>query len=775
MLMRLREMVLRVGVLVCVGLGALWLAGASAFAAGGFALPDGRMWEMVSPVEKDGSAIHTMPRAFGGLIQAAEDGNGIAYLSQGPVGPSPAGNPAFNFSQVLSRRGPGGWSSQDIATPNESLVNITLNTYGETEYKMFSPDLSVGLVEPSSETPLPPLPANAERTIYLRDDATGSYLPLVSAANVQASAKLGAAFPNPNHIVFEGGSPDLSHVAFSSEEALTANADAARGSQSLYEWAGGQLQLVSLLPRNAEGKEVPGANAWLGSSVYSGSVIHAVSTDGSRVIWEAEGVKGHHLYMRDTVRGETVQLDAVQPGAAGSGVEGATFLAASADGSRVFFIDEESLTENSQGANDLYVFEVSGGSGPLSGTLRDLTPESIGGAQLPNQFGLPGVSEDGSYVYFMAYGALSAGAVSGEPNLYMDHYGATGWGGPKLVAVLSPADRPDWAPLKGLTSRTSPNGRYLTFMSQASLTGYDNHDVVSGAEDEEVYLYDADTGRLVCVSCEPSGTRPEGIYDPKPNKTLEGRLLIDYPANWEERWLGGNIPGWTQVGGSSLRYQSHYLSDNGRLFFDSPGALVPGDVNGKEDVYEYEPVGVGGCEESTQGMAVVFSASAGGCVGLISSGTSSEESAFLDASAKGGANAAGGEGGGDVFFLTSAQLSPQDTDGAFDMYDAHECTSQSPCIAPAVVGGASCVAAEACRGVGSAPAAVGAPVTTGITGAGNLAPPPSTAPVVGRSLSRAQKLARALRVCRKEPRHRRPVCEARAHRAYRASSAGVGR
>ena len=57
---------------------------------------------------------------------------------------------------------------------------------------------------------------------------------------------------------------------------------------------------------------------------------------------------------------------------------------------------------------------------------------------------------------------------------------------------------------------------------------------------------------------------------------------------------------------------------------------------------------------------------------LVSSGTSSEESAFLDAS----------EDGSDVFFLTAAQRSSQDVDTALDVYDAHECSASSPCVPP---------------------------------------------------------------------------------------------
>ena len=86
---------------------------------------------------------------------------------------------------------------------------------------------------------------------------------------------------------------------------------------------------------------------------------------------------------------------------------------------------------------------------------------------------------------------------------------------------------------------------------------------------------------------------------------------------------------------------------------------MPQDVNGEEDVYEYEAEGEGNCRNST----ATFNERVGGCVGLISSGTSSEESAFLDASVS----------GNDVFFLTASQLVQSDLDTALDVYDAHVC------------------------------------------------------------------------------------------------------
>ena len=73
--------------------------------------------------------------------------------------------------------------------------------------------------------------------------------------------------------------------------------------------------------------------------------------------------------------------------------------------------------------------------------------------------------------------------------------------------------------------------------------------------------------------------------------------LIDEQSIWEGgRWLAADVPGGRRSEQSDARYQSRYLSDGGRLFFNSPDALVPQATNGLADVYEYEPVGVGGCE-----------------------------------------------------------------------------------------------------------------------------------------------------------------------------------
>ena len=56
-------------------------------------------------------------------------------------------------------------------------------------------------------------------------------------------------------------------------------------------------------------------------------------------------------------------------------------------------------------------------------------------------------------------------------------------------------------------------------MSQRELTGYDNHDALSGQPDEEAYLYNGENEHLVCVSCQPTGARPPAKNTVPPAKT----------------------------------------------------------------------------------------------------------------------------------------------------------------------------------------------------------------------------------------------------------------
>jgi DNA-binding beta-propeller fold protein YncE len=805
------------------------------------ALPDGRQWELVSPPEKSGNEPEPM-QDVGSTLRAAEAGGAITYAADGPMGTGIEGSRNPEYGQILSIRGQHGWSSRDLTTPHDNGLGVK-SLEKPSEYADFSPDLALGLLEPyvgyvhqgqwAEPALAPPVSAHekelhaegkeyAEKSIYLRanpplepepgeaadyeqalanGEAMGNpgYLPLVTEES-GLGHPFGGGFKVPHNLGVEFAllaTPDLSHVVFKSWKA----------SPGMYEWGpGGHIQLIGLLPkagavscageaceaRPPEGVE-PGS--WEGRPQRN-----AISNDGSRIFFTQEGVGTNgHLYVRDTATQETVQLD-VPNGVTEPGKPKPRFETASTDGTKVFFTDSQKLTTGSRAngsAPDLYVAELSGGQEtPLSVKIVDLTPEGNAGesADVPEASssggGVIGASEHGSYVYFVASGALAPGserascyAISegeGTCNLYVRHYNGSEWEPTRLIAVLSGADAATWgepfnrlgSELPLMSSRVSPNGEWLAFMSERPLTGYDNEDRGSEAPgerlDQEVFIFNAQSGNLVCASCNPTGKRPAGVFDHgqklPPNagagEESEGvGLVADRDEIWNEHWLAGSLPGWTATTTLTSIYQSRYLSNSGRLFFNSPDALVPAveeEINAgktsKEKVYEYEPQGLGSCT------------SASGCIGLISSAGAEHETAFLDASAN----------GNDVFFLSASPLVQADKDQSFDVYDAHVCEAAAPCLPPPAAAEVPCAETRTCRPGTFTGSGYQAPASTG-TGSGNGTPttqvlhektgqPPTQKP----KPTVAQQLANALKGCKaQKSKGKRTACEKRARAKYR--------
>jgi hypothetical protein len=317
-----------------------------------------------------------------------------------------------------------------------------------------------------------------------------------------------------------------------------------------------------------------------------------------------------------------------------------------------------------------------------------------------------GSGEDGCIVYFVS------GLKSQTPTLYVAAGDSAGAWTVSFIATLSAGDWPDWEPETPAypgtqTAEASPDGRYLAFMSERSLTGYDNRDASSGEPDEEVYRFHYEPGApadgsLVCASCDPTGARPAGW--------LLQRGLSDVAEGggpWRGRWVAATILGRTESAIGEGLYEPRYMLDNGRLFFDSHDALVPQDINGVNDVYEYESGGTGSCP-----------AASSGCVALLSGGTGPDESAFADASVS----------GNDVFIITADKLASQDVGNEYDMYDAHVCSAEAPCPASAVqsppcTNEASCKAPQALQ-----PGVFGPSGSATFSGAGNSPPPPPATP-----------------------------------------------
>ena len=767
-------------------------------------LLDHRSWELVSPPEKHGATVEPISRE-GAEIQASADGNAITWAASSPVTGETAGNRAPEPVQVLSSRNAGdGWSSTDITTSHNQGEGIEP---GEaTEYRFFSPDLSQALAQPQIlGNPLesPPLEAGVtEKTMYRRNDATDAFEALVTPANDTASTPFGGK------LEFAGATPDLAHVVFESQVPLIAGASG----EGLYEWeAGAPLKLLSLLPGS---QTTAASEPTLGD--LDRDTRNAISSDGTRVVW-TNGNKGEGpLYLRDTSTGQTTQLNAAQgvPEAGQEeieeGLDEVHFQDASSTGSKVFFTDtwpltaesslephaaEEVVAEPPDGNRnagrpaDLYEFDVE------TGKLTDLTPDERVGESAAVLGTIPGVSEDGSEVYFVANGVLAPGAEPGDCprtkpdfpqaaaacNLYLSEPDPelAGRRETRLIARVSAEDAADWdggdtpaGSLGGLTSQVSSNGRYLAFMSQRELTGYDNVDAnpeARGAHDEEVFVYDAGLGRLVCASCNPDGKPPHGVFDTQAAGEGLG-LVADRPQTWSGHWLAGSIPGWTlfELSNPMTDHQSRYLTDGGRLFFDSADALAPQvsapardeEVGGKtlsvgvENAYEYEPDAEGSCT------------SLPGCVALVSSGTSSHESAFLDAS----------EDGNDVFFLTAAQLVPQDADNSLDLYDARVCgTPETQACLPAFTPPPPPCAGEECRAPAESPSGLSTPATSTFSGPADGSPSQAITGVTKvtpkKVLTTAQKLAQALKACKKlKNRHKLAECDTSARKKYRAHS-----
>ena len=644
---------------------------------------DQRRWELVSPGLKNsaevaipgpsaGSAGLTESR-FVRIQASAGSGEAVTYTSFTSFG-DPKGAPGT--SQYLSKRGEGGWTTENI-TPRGFIWFPLL-----PPYTGFSADLRFSAFK-MTQPALTPNCRQGLESLYWRDNETGEL-------HCLTPDEPGA--PESPCLVYAGASGDGSRVFFAGRPE-----GGEEYTNSLYEWSEANgVKLVSVLPGGepAPGTEVTGFGAGASRGLGENCEVtrrvqrHAVSNDGSRVFWTYapdDESAPTQLYAR--IDGaETIQLDLKQPSgaAAGNGV----FRGASADGSVVYFTDVEKLISGAKAENgkpDLYRYQI--------GRKNPLTDLTIGAA--PGDVkGVVGISEEGSYVYFVAGAVLSeepnkAGqkAEAGKNNLYLYHEGATTF----IAGLAAPEDQGDWAASpRELSARVSPDGRHLAFLSieAENLVGYDNTIAVGEhcqpLLDERVtlrdnplcpqaFLYAADSGELSCASCNPSGARPLG-------PTL--------------------LPGWT-----NNTEGPRFLTDDGsRLFFQSFDKLAQADENDNSDVYEFERPGRGSCSEAVP----QFDPASGGCRFLLSSGKSGDETYLVDASSD----------GRDVFISTRAQLVGWDVNENFDVYDFRE-GGGFPEPSPPPPG---CISGESCKLPPVSPAQPTSPATQTFTSPGNPRP-----------------------------------------------------
>ena len=590
-------------------------------------LPDCRAYELVSPPGngKEGGDVFT----DNARTHAAVDGSAAAFAAYRSFGDSAGTGQTSEFlSERSTSPSPGnnGWSTHSIS-PHQRPSNLVSGGQGLEPLYVgeLSADLSKGVFSALSPLTEEPLVAEAQN-LYTRTDlktpGAGTYLldtacPLCAQSGPLPSRETdGSSKPQ-----FVGASADFSHVLFESSRQLTAEstADPNSDTRNVFQSINGEVSLVSLIPPpgqaecGASGPAcVPAANAVAGRG-RSFFPFHVISADGSRISFTVNsplnsgfGARGA-LYQRVDNQ-STVQINASEKtngsGPGGSdpaGPQPATYQEASVDGSRVFFYTTEQLVnEDEDSANDLYMWSATPDSEGHHLTRIHALGEGRSG-------GVMGVSADGHYVYFV-----------GQEKIYLWHDGD--------LSLIGPSSSVDASPNFGQEtfdheSRVSPDGQSLLFVSHSGsgLSGYDNSHVCTenggAAECQMLYLYTAGDDQLHCVSCYPDGS----------------------PAN-QNAFLRVRV----NEGPTSTSYHLPLaLSGNGRfVFFSTKAALVNDDTNGKSDAYEYDAT----TEE----------------LHLLSSGTSPDNSYFMDAS----------DDGHDAFIVTAQRLLGWDVDGNDDLYDA---------------------------------------------------------------------------------------------------------
>ena len=725
---------------------------------GGEPLPDNRAYEMVTPPHKNAALIGDV---FLGLEpQIADNGSRLimstvqcfGQAQSCPAVEAKVGTP-YEFTRTSS-----GWQNTPLAPPASQFANNSV----------WSVDAEAG----TSIFSMPP-PSSWEYRWYGRA-ANGTFAEIGPTA---PPGTLGQAIVGS---ITVHATADLSHLVYVDEPRWPFDGTKRFQENAAYEYVGGGNSaplLVGVTGGHGSTDLISECGTQLG---HEGADYNVMSADGSKVFFVAQRanqepcpsgtganagipVPADELFAR-IHESQTVPLSIRSPlecgaasGCLGSPPGDASYVGASSDGSKVVFQDTQQLTDNASEAPEgtaagtrcatvpgsgcnLYLYDFANPPG------RNLTAISAGdtSGEGPRLQGVISISPDGSHVYFIARGVLTAVPNSrgqtprnGGENMYVyERDAAYPAGRVAFIATVPEADNEidanaEWTS-RSFTDNVTQEGRFLVFRSRGNLTADDSSTTGSA----QVFRYDAQTAQLTRISVGENGFNDNGNANP-------GNAF--FPAPTAE---------------TPARTDPTMSADGSYVFFDSPTGLTPGASNNvrisgeensgdppyAENVYEWHE----------------------GQVHLISDGRDTAASTAKPCEERKSTVCLLGTDatGKDVFFSTADQLVPEDGDTAMDVYDARVCTASEPCIKPTATP-VPCEG-EACHGPGSETPPVSSAGSATFSGPGN--PPPATKapprPPTAAQI-RARKLQSALKACRRKPRGRkRRACESKAHRSY---------
>jgi hypothetical protein len=563
-------------------------------------LPDCRAYELITPADTGGLPLgapdpENPGKVFNGplvTMRGPGEGEGVSYFAVGTL-PGFEGNGRRDGYLAVRAQGDGehpqaGWINR-VSGPNYSQAGG-----GEPSSRGVASNQSYAIwaIHPKEV-----FAGTLAAGTYLNSQDTSGpggcgHTQPPSAFELLGCGTLGADPSAEGLFVSPGGM-----AIFTSKEQLEVAAPAS-GTTTIYERAAGATS-TSVVSKRPDGTPFGDGE----DAVYLGS-----SESGTSIAFRVDG--NLYLYRDD----KTVEVATASN----------AFAGITDNGKQLFYTD----AANGSAPGALYMFDAE------SETATQIEPTSI----------FVNVSPDGSHVFFISKEALTGleGNEGGEvaeatkPNLYawdsatestsfvarLDPQDLISFEGNlqmNLTAWTTAVSAGEHTGRANSPTRTTPDGKVLLFQSHAHLSAYENGGF------SEVYRYEpsAPEGtRLICISCNPSEIAASA------DSTLQS-VQFGSPVN-----AATVIPNVT--------------NDGREVFFQSGERLLPDDVNGVIDVYEWQAKGSSGCALDQ------------GCLTPISSGQGEKASYLFGMSAS----------GRDVFFKTLDRLVSADVEGSASIYDA---------------------------------------------------------------------------------------------------------